>query len=165
MIAALSTKTPAKPNGYTKYEQTAGRGNSSAENRIPARPKGIDHAEGEDLAEDKDPKDNMDKARDTKGMDDTGQGRNDSLEKRTIAVSQTEEAPESLRYPESRRSISEDSVILKETELSQKRTETVDSDDIEIVDDEGTSELGTRLGYFGLGLHDQMEVPEAEKLL
>ena len=27
------------------------------------------------------------------------------------------------------------------------------------------SEWDMRLGYFGLGLHDQMEVPEADKLL
>ena len=32
-------------------------------------------------------------------------------------------------------------------------------------DDERTSDLEMRLGYFGLGLHDQMEVPEADKLL
>jgi hypothetical protein len=180
MIAALSTKAPTKPNGSMKHGQTAGRGNSSAEDRIPSRPKGIDHAEGEEPAEGKDPVHNMDKARDTtelattegstrkptrtKGVDDTGQGRKELLEKRTLAVSQTEEAPESLRYPESGRSTSEDSVTQKETELSEKHSETVDSDDTEIVDDEGTSELGTRLGYIGLGLH-QLEVPEADQLL
>ena len=114
----------------------------------------------------------------TKGVDGTGQGRKDSLEKRTLAASQTAEAPESLRYPESRRSTSEDSVTQEETELSEKRTEPVTSDDtteqpmakgcIETVDvdnDEGTSDMDMRLGYFGLGLHDQMEVPEADKLL
>ena len=59
----------------------------------------------------------------TKDMNDTGQGRKDSLEKRTLAASQTTKAPESLRYPESRRSTSEDSVTQKEIKLSEKRTE------------------------------------------
>ena len=35
---------------------------------------------------------------------------------------------------------------------------------IELVD-ENASESGTRLGYFGLGLYDRSEVPEADKLL
>ena len=111
-------------------------------------------------------------------MDGTGQGRKDSLEKRTLAASQTAEAPESLRYPQSRRSTSEDSVTQERTELSEKRTEPVTSDDtteqpmakgcIETVDvdnDEGSSDMDMRLGYFGLGLHDRMEVPEVDKLL
>src|SRR5271169_1200030 len=34
-----------------------------------------------------------------------------------------------------------------------------------IIDDEGTSESEMRLGYFGLGLHERLEVPEADKLL
>ena len=114
----------------------------------------------------------------TKGVDGTGQGRKDSLEKRILAASQTAEAPESLRYPESRKSTSADSVTQGRAELSEKRTEPVTSDDtteqsmakvyIETVDvdnDEGTSDMEMRLGYFGLGLHDQMEVPEADKLL
>jgi Reverse transcriptase (RNA-dependent DNA polymerase)/RNase H-like domain found in reverse transcriptase/Integrase zinc binding domain/Chromo (CHRromatin Organisation MOdifier) domain/Aspartyl protease len=62
------------------------------------------------------------------------------LEKRTLCASLKEEASESLRYPESEQSTSEDSV-------------TQDS----------TTER--RLGYFGLGLHDRLEVPEADKLL
>ena len=37
--------------------------------------------------------------------------------------------------------------------------------DIETVDNENASGMEMRLGYFGLGLHDQMEVPEADKLL
>src|SRR5205814_6970844 len=37
-------------------------------------------------------------AKGMKGVDGTGQGRKDSLEKRTLAASQTEEAPESLHY-------------------------------------------------------------------
>ena len=63
----------------------------------------------------------------------------------------------------------------KETELSEKRTETFNSDDIteqsmakgciETVDDESTSDLEMRLGYLRLGLHDRLKVPEADKLL
>ena len=99
------------------------------------------------------------------------------LEKRTLFASQTEEASESLRYPESEKSTSEDSVTQGRTELSDKRTEPVTSDNtteqsmakgcIETVDvdDERTSDLEMRLGYFGLGLHDRLEVPEADKLL
>src|SRR5208282_5124320 len=77
-----------------------------------------------------------------------------------------------------RRSTSEDSVTQEETELSEKRTESVTNDDImeqpmakgcivtvDVDNDEGTSDIGMRLGYFGLGLHDQMEVPETDKLL
>ncbi|TMC19484.1 MAG: hypothetical protein E6J34_15270 [Chloroflexi bacterium] len=125
---------------------------------------------------DKSPKDRMPtRSKDTKGVDGTGQGRKDSHEKRTLAASQTAEAPESLRYPESKESTSEDSVTQKETELSEKRTEPVmNADntteqsmakDIETVDNENASGMEMRLGYFGLGLHDQMEVPEADKLL
>src|SRR5436190_2305932 len=36
---------------------------------------------------------------------------------------------------------------------------------VDVDNDEGMSDMGMRLGYFGLGLHDQMEVPEADKLL
>src|SRR5271169_1122219 len=36
---------------------------------------------------------------------------------------------------------------------------------IEIVADENASDSEARLGYFGLGLHDRLEVPEADKLL
>ena len=112
-----------------------------------------------------------------KNVNDIDQGRKDSLEKRTLAASQTAEAPESLRYPESRRSTSEDSVTQKEAELSEKRTELATSDNntepmakacietVNVDNDEQTSDLEMRLGYFGLGLHDQMEVPEADKLL
>ena len=175
-----------------------GRRNSSAENRKPARSKDTDHADATGY-KDQDPV--KDTARGaiamlatangstrrsksprmptrTKGVDGTGQGRKDSLEKRTLAASQTAEAPESLRCPESRRSTSEDSVTQKEAEQSEKRTESAISDDtteqsmakvyIELVDvdnDEGTSDMDMRLGYFGLRLHDRMEVPEADKLL
>jgi hypothetical protein len=50
-----------------------------------------------------------------------GEGGKDSpgkqSEKRTLFASQTEEAPESLRYPESEKSTSEDSVTQGRTEL------------------------------------------------
>ena len=111
-------------------------------------------------------------------MDDAGQGRKDSprkeFEKRTLFVSQTEEASESLRYPESEKSTSEDSVTQGRTEPSDSCTEPVTNDSttellmakgcIKTVDD-NTSESERRLGYFGLGLHDRLEVPEADKLL
>ena len=115
-------------------------------------------------------------------MDDAGQRRKDSpgrkLEKRTLFASQTEEASESLRYPESKESTSEDSVTQERTELSDKRTEPVTSDNtteqsmakdcietVDVDDDERTSDLEMRLGYFGLGLHDRLEVPEADKFI
>jgi hypothetical protein len=53
-----------------------------------------------------------------KGVDGTGQGRKYSLEKCTLTISQTEETPESLHYPESRRSTSEDNVTQKEMDFS-----------------------------------------------
>ena len=174
-----------------------GRRNSSAEDRKPTRSKDTDHA---DATEYKDQDPVKDTARGaiatlattdestrrnksprmptrTKGVDGIGQGRKDSLEKRTLAASQTAKAPESLRCPESRRSTSEDSVTQQEAELSEKRTEPATSDNteqsmakdcIETVDvdnDEGTSDMDMRLGYFGLRLHDQMKIPEADKLL
>ena len=100
------------------------------------------------------------RAKGTKGVNGIGQERKDSLEKRTLTTSQTMEAPESLHCPESRRSTSEDSVTQQEVELSEKRTEPATSDN-----DEGTSNMDMRLEYFGLGLHDRMEVPETDKLL
>ena len=60
-----------------------------------------------------------------KRVDDAGQGRKDSprkeLEKRTLFASQTEEASESLRYPESEESVSEDSVTQERTEQSMAK--------------------------------------------
>ena len=168
----------------------ADRKNDPAEDRKPARSKDTDHADATGY-KDQDPvKDTArgaiatlattngstrrsksprmpTRSKDTKGVDGTDQGRKDSLEKRTLAASQTAEAPESLRYPESRRSTSEDSVTQEETELSEKRTEPATNDDttMDVDNDEGTSDMDMRLGYFGLGLHDQMEIPEADKLL
>ena len=180
-IAALSIKELTKPNGPMKHGiSDTGRRNGSAEDRKPARSKDMDHADATGY-KDQDPV--KDTARGaiatlatmdgstrrsksprmptrTKGVDDTGQGRKDSLEKRTLAASQTAKAPESLRCPESRRSTSEDSVTQEEAELPEKRTESAISDN-----DEGMSDMDMRLGYFGLGLHDRIEIPEADKLL
>ena len=36
---------------------------------------------------------------------------------------------------------------------------------VDVDNDEGSSDKEMRLGYFGLGLHDRLEVPEADKLL
>lgn len=117
-------------------------------------------------------------AKGMKDINDIDQGRKDSLEKRTLAASQTAEAPESLRYPESRKLISEDNVIQGRMKLSKKRIELVISDNImnqsmikdyiEIVDvdiDEEMLNMNMRLEYFGLRLHDQMKISEIDKLL
>ena len=185
-----------------KYGQTdTGSRNSPAEDRKPARSKDTDHADATGYKDKDSVKDTArgaiatlattdgsarrsksprmpTRSKGTKGVDGTGQGRKDSLEKRILAASQTAEAPESLRCPESRRSTSEDSVTQEEAELSEKRTEPATSDNIteqpmakgciETVDvdnNEGTLDMDMRLGYFGLELHDRMEVPEADKLL
>ena len=178
-----------------------GRRNNSVKDKKPAKSKDTNHADAIEY-KDQDPvKDTIrgaiatlamtngstrrskfprmpTQAKGTKDMDDTGQERKDSLEKCILAASQTTKAPESLRYPESRRSTSEDNVTQKEAELSEKRTEPVTNDDntkqsitkdcIEIIDvdnDEGTSNMDMRFGYFGLRLHDRIKIPEADKLL
>ena len=159
------------------------RKNDLAEDRKPARSKDTNHANTTEY-KDKDPvRDTVrgaiatlvmtdrsirrsksprmsTRSKDTKDVDDTGQGRKDSLEKRILAASQMTEAPESLRCPKSRRSTSEDNVTQKEMEQSKKRIEPVACDN-----DEGSSNMDMRFGYFGLGLYDQMEIPEADKLL
>ena len=68
------------------------------------------------------------------------------LEKRTLVISQKEEVPESLRYPKSEESASEDCVT-QEKELSKEK------------------DLEMRLGYIGTGLCNKLEVPEAKTLL
>ena len=70
-----------------------------------------------------------------------------------------EEVPESLRYPKSEESASEDCVIQKENELLDDNSTSVTVKDMK----EGNSEM--RLGYIGMGLHDKLEVLEAKKLL
>ena len=182
-------------------DMNAGRRNGSAEDRKSARSKDTDHADATGY-KDKDPvKDKVrgaiatlattdgsarrskssrmpTRAKGTKDVDGIGQGRKDSLEKRTLAASQTAKAPESLRYPESRKLTSEDSVTQGRMESSEKRTEPVTNDItkqsmakiyIETIavdnDEERTLDLGMRFGYFGLGLYDKMKIPEADKLL
>jgi hypothetical protein len=77
------------------------RGDGSPKDKIPARLENVDHA------------------------DVTGKRRKDSprqkSEKRTLFASQTEEASESLRYPESEGSVSEDSVTQERTEQSMAK--------------------------------------------
>ena len=157
--------------------------NNSIEDRKSARSKDMDHA---NVTEYKDRDPVKDRARDaiatlatmngsarrsksskmptraknTKDVDDIGQGRKDSLEKRILTTSQTMKAPESLHCPESRRSISEDNVTQKEMKLSEKRTEFAINDD-----DERISNLNMRLEYFRLGLHDRLKISEIDKLL
>jgi transposase InsO family protein len=76
---------------------------------------------------------------------------NESLEieseKRILVTSQMEEVPESLRYPQSEGSASEDCVT---QELEGRTIE---------------KDLEVRLGYIGTGLHEKLEVPEAKTLL
>jgi len=117
-------------------------------------------------------------AKGMKDINDIDQGRKDSLEKRILTTSQMKKVPESLRYPESRKLISEDNVIQGRMKLSKKRIELVISDNImnqsmikdyiEIVDvdiDEEMLNMNMRLEYFGLRLHDQMKISEIDKLL
>jgi hypothetical protein len=82
------------------------------------------------------------------------------LEKRILVTSQMEEVPESLRYPKSEESVSEDQVTQEEIELSNDaNSRTIKVKDI-IEED-----LEVRLGYIGKGFHDKLEVPEAKTLL
>jgi len=151
--AALSTKGITKSNGPPKHGiSNAGRRNSSAEDRKSADCKGKDPAE--DKGNKDAPMQEMEMARNaiatlattkesarrdrslkvptrSEGVEGTGQGRKDSLEKRTLFASQTKEALESLRYPESKRSTSEDNVTQKETEQAMAKgcIGTVDDDE------------------------------------
>ena len=150
--SARSKYTMRMDSGPTKPGRSDARRNSSPEDSIPAMSKDSDQADG--------------------------MGKKDSpgkkSEKRTLFVSQTEETSESLRYPESNESTSEDSVTQGRTESSANSADPVTS--VSITEqsmakgciepvDENASESETRLGYFGLGLHDTLEVPEADKLL
>ena len=97
--------------------------------------------------------------------------------KRTLFVSLKEETPESLRYPESRGSAS-DSVALEELASEDGATqEESRSEDMILKETDKSMAKGwietvacknaeeVRLGYIGLGLRDQLEVPEADRLL
>src|SRR5947199_7459935 len=80
-----------------------------------------------------------------------------------------------MRYSESKKSTSENSVTQKEAKLSKKRIELVMNvdntteqsmaKDIEIIDNENALSMKMRLEYFELRLHDQMKISEADKLL
>jgi reverse transcriptase-like protein/integrase-like protein/gag-polyprotein putative aspartyl protease len=80
-------------------------------------------------------------------------------EKRILFTSHTEEVPESLRYPKSEESASEDQVTQEQMELS--------CDDNKIIEIKDTikEDLEVRLGYVGMGFHDKLEVPETKTLL
>src|SRR6266496_894431 len=129
------------------------------------KPRRLDASRRNESAKDKEPT----RLEHIKDVDDAGHGRKDSpgkeLEKRTLFASQTEEASESLRYPESEESRPEDRMTQGRTESSDSCAEPVTSDNtteqsmakgcIETVDDESTSDLEMRLGYLRLGLHDR----------
>jgi hypothetical protein len=80
-----------------------------------------------------------------------------------------EETYELLRYPESNSSTSEDSVTHGRRESLASCVEPVINVStmeqsmakgyIETISDKNTSESEARLAYFGLGLHDRLEVP------
>jgi hypothetical protein len=98
-----SKDTTRMEPGPTKPGRSNARRNDSPEDSIPAMSKDSEHADG--------------------------MGKKDSpgkkSEKRTLFVSQTEEASESLRYPESNESTSEDSVTQGRTESSDRYPEPV----------------------------------------
>src|SRR5438552_10120268 len=81
------------------------------------------------------------------------------LEKRILSISQTEEVSESLRYPKSVESVSEDQVTQEQMELSDDNSRTIE------VNDTIEEELEVRLRYVGMGFHNKLEVPEAKTLL
>jgi len=81
------------------------------------------------------------------------------LEKRILSTSQMEEVSESLRYPKSVESVSEDQVTQEQMELSDDNSRTIE------VKDTTEKDLEVRLGYVGMGFHNKLEVPEAKTLL
>src|SRR5437762_363442 len=81
------------------------------------------------------------------------------LEKRILLTSQMEEVSESLRYPKSVESVSEDQVTQEQMELSDDNSRTIE------VKDTTEKDLEVRLGYVGTGFHNKLEVPEAKTLL
>ena len=98
-------------------------------------------------------------------------------EKRTLFVSLKEETSESLRYPESEGSTSEDCVTQEGMEgsmakgcigtITQGRAEeSMAKGYIETVaPQDEIMEMERRLGYYGLRLQEPQEVPEANTLL
>src|SRR6266513_1361565 len=81
------------------------------------------------------------------------------LEKRILSTSQMEEVSESLRYPKSVESVSEDQVTQEQMELSDDNSRTIE------VKDTTEEDLEVRLRYVGMGFHNKLEVPEAKTLL
>lgn len=81
------------------------------------------------------------------------------MEKRILSTSQMEEVSESLRYPKSVESVSEDQVTQEQMELSDDNSRTIE------VKDTTEEDLEVRLGYVGTGFHNKLEVPEAKTLL
>ena len=111
IIVVLSKKTSTKPNKYDSMKYgilNIDRRNDLIEDRKSARSKDTNHA-------------------DDKGRKDVSMQKS---EKRILAASQMKEASESLRYLESKKSISEDNMIQERMELSNKRIEPVTSDNI-----------------------------------
>ena len=158
-ITALSTKELAKLElGPMKHGKSdVGRRNSPAKDKKPARSKDTNHAN------------DIDKERKNAPVQ--------KSKKRILTISQMEKVSESLYYPESKKSISEDNVIQGRMELSEKHIEFVINDNtkqsmtkdcIEIVDvdnNERILNMNMRLGYFGLRLYDRLKISEIDKLL
>ena len=69
------------------------------------------------------------------------------------------EVSESLRYPKSVESVSEDQVTQEQMELSDDNSRTIE------VKDTTEEDLDVRLGYIGMGSNNKLEVPEAKTLL
>ena len=152
MIAALSTTKESKklkelgPEKIGKWN--ASSMNSAADNKEPTRLEDMEYvdevgrkdspmAAGKDLPE-------------------------QEFGKRTLFVSRKEETSESLCYSESEPA-PEGSVAKVGTE--QSMTSAKSCIETEAVAHQNEKDLEMRLGYFGLGLHDRLEVPEADKLL
>jgi hypothetical protein len=151
-IAALSKKESAKSeeSGPAKLRRSdTSRRNSSLEDKKPTRSKDSDHVDSTGKGRKDTTLQEPARFNDNNHADDMGRkySPRKKSEKRTLFASQAEEAPESLRYPESKESTSEDSVAQEGTEGSMVKgcIETVD---------ENASESEAQLGYFGLGLHD-----------
>jgi hypothetical protein len=121
--SARSKYSMRMDSGPTKPERSDARRNGSPEDGTSAMSNDSDHAD------------------DMGRMDSPGK----EFERRTLFVSQTEETSESLRYPESKESTSEDSVTQGRTGPSDSYTEPVITEQsmakgcIEPVSDENAS--------------------------
>ena len=81
------------------------------------------------------------------------------MEKRILPTSQMEEVSESLCYPKSVESVSEDQVTQEQMELSDDNSRTIE------VKDTTEEDLDVRLEYVRMGSNNKLEVPEAKILL